>query len=278
MPILQDNTALVDKNLRSLIQEISNEIDDLGLEIFDLHRSLNFDEFKAINRPIDLAPLIEHTSLRPDTKKNKIIKICDEAKLYGFHGVCVNPIFVRKAAEELEDSKCSVISVVGFPLGSNLTTTKEEEANQVIENGADEIDVVMTISALKDRDFEFVFRDIQSVVRAARTKPVKVIIETGLLEKNEKIAACMLALRAGASFIKTSTGFAYIKTQKGYENRGATLEDVRLIKSIVGNKMGIKASGGVTNFEKAKALVEAGATRLGCSKSVSVVTLSQHDN
>jgi len=152
-----------------------------------------------------------------------------------------------------------------------------EEAKQVIKNGADEIDMVISLGALKNNDYKFVYNDIKSVVDTVKPVPVKVIIESSLLNKSEKINACLLALKAGASFLKTSTGFAYVKTSKGFEIKGATVEDIRLIKSVVDNKMGIKASGGIADYRSAKALVNAGATRIGCSSSVSIVTNSPND-
>jgi deoxyribose-phosphate aldolase len=230
-----------------------------------------------IEQPMDLAQYIEHTLVRSDATRMDITKLCEEAKKFNFLGVCVNPIYVQEAAQKLDDSNCLVISVVGFPLGANLTSTKVEEAKQVIKNGADEIDMVISLGALKNNDYKFVYNDIKSVVDTVKPVPVKVIIESSLLNKSEKINACLLALKAGASFLKTSTGFAYVKTSKGFEIKGATVEDIRLIKSVVDNKMGIKASGGIADYRSAKALVNAGATRIGCSSSVSIVTNSPND-
>lgn len=265
------------KNIISLIKKLSDEIDGLDLDLISLEfdaTSINEENMK-IDLPIDLAPYIEHTSLKPDVTKDKIVKLCDEAKKFHFLGVCVNPYFVKEAVNQLHKSNCLVISVVGFPLGANLTVTKVDETKQILKNGADEIDMVISLSALKDGDYKFVYHDIKSVVDAAKPAPVKVIIETGLLEKNELIIASLLALWAGASFVKTSTGFAYMRFSDGYKIRGATIEDIQLIKSVVGNKIGIKASGGIMDYKSAMAMMEAGATRLGSSASVSIITESE---
>lgn len=216
-----------------------------------------------ITKPLDLAPYIDHTNLKPEATKNDILKLCDEAKLYGFYGVCVNPIYVEEAKGQLKGSNCKVITVVGFPLGANLPIIKAEEAKKVINLGADEVDMVMAIGALKAGEQTYVLNDIESVVRAAAEVPVKVIIETALLTEEEQKIACELAVEAGASFVKTSTGFSLA---------GAKVEDVKLMRKVVGDKFGVKAAGGIRDFETAKAMIEAGANRLGCSASVSIVS------
>ncbi len=260
------------KVLDSLIQEVTEEIGALELEqVTKVQRQI--EKHVAISAPSDIAPYIEHTLLNPDATRKDIIRLCNETKQYGFLGVCVNPVFVKDAHQELKGTNCLVVSVVGFPLGANLTSTKVEETRQAINLGAAEIDMVIAIGALKEHNYKKVYEDIKAVVEVANQTPVKVIIETGLLEKTEKIAACLLALQGGAAFIKTSTGF---------NPKGATVEDVMLMRAVVRDKMGIKAAGGIRYFEKALALMMAGANRLGCSASIAIVTGSvqneQHDH
>ena len=268
--------GLLGNNQHNLISGPLDEKNELNLKNINLKDKTS--NVEKITHPMDLAKYIEHTLVRPDATRDKIKKLCEEAKEFHFIGVCVNPIFVRDAYEELKSSNCLVVCVVGFPLGANLTSTKVVEAKEAVRNGANEIDMVISLGALKNNESFFVYNDINSVVEAVKPVPVKVIIETGILNKFEKIKACLLALQAGASFIKTSTGFTYIKTQTRIERKGASVDDVLLIKSIVKDKIGIKASGGIDNFQSAKALIEAGATRLGCSSSVSIVTNAKSAN
>ena len=246
-----------------LIQKITDEIDALWLESFMPSMQRHVEKTKTIQKPLDLATLIEHTLLKPEATRRDIIRLCEEAKRFHFRGVCVNPVFVNEAQKQLAVTDCSVITVVGFPLGANVTATKVEETKLVIELGANEVDMVISLGALKDGDYKTVCEEIRAVVEAAGQVPVKVIIEAGLLEEKEKIAACLLAERAGAVFVKTSTGFNV---------RGATVEDVKLMKVVVGDRLGIKAAGGIRDFQNARDLVEAGATRLGCSASIAIVT------
>ncbi len=247
----------------SLIQKITKEIDGLGLESMKTAIRKPIDKPKPIQKSLDLAPLIEHTLLKPEATHMDVMRLCDEVKQFNFRGVCVNPVLVKEAQKQLTGTDCSVITVVGFPLGANVTATKVEETKHVIELGANEVDMVIPIGALKEGDYRTVWQDIRTVVEAAGAIPVKVIIEAGLLEETEKMAACLLAERAGAAFVKTSTGFS---------SRGATVEDVKLMKIVVGDRLGIKAAGGIRDFQTARTLVEAGATRLGCSASVAIVT------
>ncbi|HHT9112264.1 MAG: deoxyribose-phosphate aldolase [Planctomycetes bacterium] len=249
----------------SLIQKITDRIDALELEPTKPVIQKPIEKPKPVQKPLDLAPLIEHTLLKPEATRRDVIRLCEEVIRFHFRGVCVNPVFVKEARKQLTGTDCSVITVVGFPLGANVTATKVEETRHVIELGANEVDMVISIGALKDGDYRTVWQDIRAVVEAAGLIPVKVIIETGLLDETEKIAACLLAKRAGAAFVKTSTGFS---------GRGATVEDVKLMKAVVGDGLGIKAAGGIRDFQTARALVEAGATRLGCSASVAIVTES----
>lgn len=211
---------------------------------------------------IEIASKIEHTDLKPDATIDDIVKLCNESKQYGFFGVCVNSQYIEIAKEQLKGTSCKVIAVVGFPLGACLSDIKAEEARQAINMGADEIDMVMAIGLLKSKKYDDVINDIRKVVNATGDLPVKVIIETALLSEDEKRKACELVKMAGAAFVKTSTGFS-----KG----GATVEDVKLMRSVVGNEIGIKAAGGIRDYDAAISMIEAGADRLGCSSSVSIV-------
>lgn len=206
--------------------------------------------------------MIDHTILKPEATKDMVEKLCKEAMEYKFAAVCVNPYYVRFCKDILKGSSVKVATVVGFPLGANTNEVKAFETRDAINNGADEIDMVINIGALKVKDYKTVKEDIEAVVEAAKDKAiVKVIIETYLLTDEEKIKACELSMEAGADFVKTSTGFS---------NGGATVEDVKLMKSIVGDKLEVKASGGVRDLESAKKMVEAGATRLGTSSGVKI--------
>ncbi|MEJ9232590.1 deoxyribose-phosphate aldolase [Peribacillus butanolivorans] len=211
---------------------------------------------------LNYAKLIDHTLLKPETKKEEIINLCKEAKQYGFASVCVNPVWVHTSAEMLKGTDVNVCTVIGFPLGANTPETKAFETKYAIEDGAMEVDTVINIGALKAGDDELVERDIQVVVNAAKGKAlVKVIIEACLLTVEEKTRACQLAVKAGANYVKTSTGFSL---------HGATVEDVAIMRKAVGPDIGVKASGGVKNLNDIKAMVEAGATRIGSSSAVAI--------
>lgn len=212
---------------------------------------------------MEIAGLIDHTSLKADVTKEQIKGLCEEAKKYQFASVCVNPTWVKYASELLQDSEVKVCTVIGFPLGANTPEVKAFEAKNAIENGAQEVDMVINIGALKDKNDELVERDIRIVTEAATEKALtKVIIETSLLTEEEKIRACELAVKAGTDFVKTSTGFS---------TGGATVEDVALMRKTVGPNIGVKASGGVRNTADAKAVIDAGATRIGASAGVAIV-------
>lgn len=222
--------------------------------------------------PQELARLIDHTALKPDTPETHIRKLCEEARRYGFAAVCVNPCYVPLAAELLQGSNVAVCTVVGFPLGANRTPIKAAEAQQAIQDGATELDMVLNVGLLKSGRLRDVLEDLRAVIELAHQTPllpsykpilVKVILETALLTDAEKETACQLALEAGADFVKTSTGFA---------GGGATVEDVALMRRVVGNRMGIKASGGIRTRAQAEALLAAGATRLGTSAGVALVS------
>lgn len=210
---------------------------------------------------------IDHTALKAETSKDEIKKLCEEAIEYKFIAVCVNPTFVEYSSELLKGSGVKTATVIGFPLGANTSATKAFETKDAIQKGANEIDMVINIGALKDKDYKLVEEDIASVVKAADKKAiVKVIIETALLSDEEKTKACQLALKAGADFVKTSTGFS---------TGGATEADVRLMKSVVGDKLEVKASGGVRDYQTAKTMIRAGASRIGTSSGVKIIKESK---
>ncbi|WP_243644140.1 deoxyribose-phosphate aldolase [Paenibacillus pinisoli] len=211
--------------------------------------------------------MIDHTILKADATKSEVITICKEAREHQFATVCVNAGWVPLAAEELKGSGVGITTVVGFPLGATTTASKAFEAAEAIDNGATEIDMVLNIGLLKSGDYEGVKRDVESVAAACKGKAaLKVILETGLLTDEEKVKACELCVEAGADFVKTSTGFG-----KG----GATAEDIALMRRTVGPTLGVKASGGVRDLETALQMLKSGATRIGASSSVAIVTGGQ---
>ncbi|OIJ11773.1 deoxyribose-phosphate aldolase [Anaerobacillus alkalilacustris] len=210
-----------------------------------------------------LAKMIDHTALKADTTKDQIETLCKEAREYQFASVCVNPTWVELAANLLNNSGVDVCTVIGFPLGSTLPETKAFETKNVIEKGATEVDMVINVAALKEKNDELVERDIRAVVDVAKGKALtKVIIETCLLTEEEKERACRIAVLAGADFVKTSTGFSH---------GGATVEDISLMRKVVGPTIGVKASGGIRSLTDAQAMISAGATRIGASSGVSIV-------
>ncbi|HET6438098.1 MAG TPA: deoxyribose-phosphate aldolase [Anaeromyxobacter sp.] len=211
---------------------------------------------------MDYARYVDHTVLKPETVRETVARFCDEARRYRFAAVCVNPCWVSFAKERLQGSGVKVATVIGFPLGANTPLAKAFEARDAVASGADELDMVINIGALKDRDDELVARDIAGVVHSAGRAPVKVIIETSALTEEEKERACRIAAGAGAAFVKTSTGFG-----KG----GATPEDVALMKRVVGPSVQVKASTGVKTREDADRLIAAGASRLGTSSGPAIV-------
>ncbi|WP_338368686.1 deoxyribose-phosphate aldolase [Enterococcus faecalis] len=213
---------------------------------------------------MELNRMIDHTILKPEATEAAVQKIIDEAKEYNFFSVCINPCWVAFASEQLADTDVAVCTVIGFPLGANTPEVKAYEAADAIKNGANEVDMVINIGALKSQQYDNVRQDIQGIVDAAKGKAlVKVIIETALLTDEEKVKACELAKEAGADFVKTSTGFS---------TGGAKVADIRLMRETVGPDMGVKASGGVHNAEEALAMIEAGATRIGASTGVAIVS------
>ncbi|WP_163995313.1 deoxyribose-phosphate aldolase [Pyxidicoccus caerfyrddinensis] len=220
-------------------------------------------DMESIRSPADLAPYIDHTLLKPEARAEDVVKLAEEARKHGFATVCVNSTHVATAARVLAGATTVPIAVVGFPLGASLPSAKAFEAREAIRAGAREIDMVLNVGALKSRDYALVHQDIATVVDAARPLPVKVILETSLLTDEEKVLACALSKAAGAAFVKTSTGFG---------GGGATAEDVALMRRVVGDDVGVKASGGIRSAEDAMKMLRAGANRLGASASVAIVS------
>jgi deoxyribose-phosphate aldolase len=212
---------------------------------------------------VNIGSMIDHTALKPETTKAQIETLCAEAKEYKFASVCVNPTWIETAAALLKGTDVKVCTVIGFPLGATTVETKAFETKDAIAKGATEVDMVINIGALKDKNDELVERDIRAVVDEAKGKALtKVIIESSLLTEEEKVRACELSVKAGADFVKTSTGFS---------TGGATVEDIALMRKTVGPDLGVKASGGVRDRAGALAMVEAGATRIGASAGISIV-------
>jgi len=214
--------------------------------------------------PRNLAPYIDHTLLKPEATEAEVQKLIEEALQYGFYAVCVNPFWVEYCAKRLRGTRVKVCTVVAFPLGATDSQTKAYEARRTIERGAEEIDMVINLGALKDGDLSTVEKDLKAVIEVCkRTTITKAIIEAGLLTDQEKVIASQLVKKVGYDFVKTSTGFS---------TTGATPYDVALIRQVVGPKMGIKAAGGIRTYQEALSLLRAGATRLGCSASVKIIS------
>ena len=212
---------------------------------------------------MNLAKYIDHTVLKPEATKDDVLRLCREAKEYGFCSVCVNSMYTALAAKELEGSGVKTCVVVGFPLGAMSTQAKAFETKEAAKDGADEIDMVIAVGALKEGNLDYVKADIRAVVESAGEAKVKVIIEACLLTDEEKVIACHLARSAGADFVKTSTGFS---------SGGATVEDVALMRRTVGEDMGVKAAGGIHTRKEALAMIDAGANRIGASAGIRIVT------
>ncbi len=210
----------------------------------------------------DIAKYIDHTLLKQNTTQKDIIKLCTEAKTYGFKAVCVNPCYVSLAKKELEGSGVLVCTVIGFPFGANKTEVKAYEAKLAVEDGADEIDMVINVGMLKDYRFDYIVNEIKEVIEASKHAVIKVIAETGVLTDDEKELVTRATASAGADYIKTCTG---------YGGGVATVSDIKLIKKVAGDKVKIKASGGIRNLDKAMALIEYGAERIGTSSSIEII-------
>ena len=211
----------------------------------------------------DIAKLIDHTLLSPQATQKEITNLCMEAQCFSFASVCVNPFYVKFCSELLNDSPVKVCTVIGFPLGATTSQTKAFETQDAIANGADEVDMVINIGKLKSKQYDEVEDDIRAVVEASGDKLVKVIIEACLLTNDEKVKACQLSVAAGADYVKTSTGFSL---------HGATIEDVALMRQTVGPDIGVKAAGGARSLADAEAFIAAGATRIGTSAGVAIVS------
>lgn len=216
---------------------------------------------------MELNKYIDHTNLKQDMSEQDLIKLVNEAKEYDFFSICINPCWVKQASELLAGSNTKVCSVIGFPLGANTTNIKVLEAKEAIENGASEIDMVINVSKLKDKDYEYVYNEIKKIKEVIGNNVLKVIIEACLLTNEEKTIACQIIMKAGANFVKTSTGMS---------TGGATVEDVKLFKEVVGDTTLIKAAGGVRTYEDAINMIEAGANRIGTSGGVKIVNGETH--
>lgn len=251
----RDEDLLVEKIAKAVKQHLAKLSTPSGGD----GGSLPHDQFS----PDEVAHKIDHTLLKADASEDELRRLCDEAKKYKFFSVCINSANVRFVAKGLSGSGVKTCAVVGFPLGAGTSSAKAYETKEAIKAGADEIDMVMNIGALKSKNYKTVLEDIQEVVASAGETPVKVILETGMLNQEEKIIACSLSKAGGAAFVKTSTGFG---------PKGATVEDVVLMRSVVGPSIGVKASGGIRTWDDAVSMLRAGANRLGCSASVAIVT------
>lgn len=217
----------------------------------------------------NIAKMIDHTVLKAFSTREDVIKVCNEAKEYGFFSVCINPAYIELAKKELEGSNVKVCTVIGFPLGANTSEVKAFETKDAISKGAHEVDMVINIGALKDKNYDLVYNDIKAVVDASNKEAlVKVIIETCYLTDEEKKIACELSVKAGADYVKTSTGFG---------TGGSTPEDIKLMRNVVGPNIGVKASGGVRTTDDAIKVINEGASRIGASASISIATGEKTD-
>lgn len=267
-----DKKDLIDKITSEVIAKLRSQGDSEALNFSSRSNRLvkrrvseECDILSSIHSPSDLARYIDHTLLKPEAKEEQINKLCEEAIQYGFYSVCINSSWTDYCARKLRGTKVKVTTVVGFPLGAMDSRTKTYETRNAIENGADEIDMVINVGALKNGDLKTVEADLRAVLTACRnTTTTKAIIETCLLSDDEKVIASQLVKKVGYNFVKTSTGFS---------TAGATAHDVALIRQTIGPKMGIKAAGGIRTYEDALLMLRSGATRLGCSASVKIVSL-----
>lgn len=226
-------------------------------------------ELRMNKKEFNIAKYIEHTNVSPTAMKKDIEKLCDEAKKYHFYAVCVNPTYVAFAKKNLLKTNIAIVCVVGFPHGSSLTISKVMETKKAVQSGADEIDMTMNINAFKNKDYDYVVNDIGSVIRAAKGKNIKVIIEAGYLTNGEIKKAARMVGKAGAHFVKTCTG---------YGPRDVTISDVRLLYQILEGSIGIKASGGIRSYTKALSMIKAGADRIGTSHGVKIMRTREHEN
>lgn len=218
---------------------------------------------------MEINRMIDHTLLKPESTREQIKSLCDEALEYNFKSVCINPFWVSYANDILKDSEVSVCTVIGFPLGANTTSMKATEAREAILNGADEVDMVINVGLLKSKEYDLVEEDIKAVVEESKDKIVKVIIETCLLSDEEIVKACEISMKSGADFVKTSTGF---------NSAGAKAQDVNLMRKTVGDTLGVKASGGIRDLKTAREMIENGATRLGVSAGIEIIKEIENEN
>ncbi|MFH1283847.1 MAG: deoxyribose-phosphate aldolase [bacterium] len=249
-------------NFQQISEFIVKQVVALQLPSFSCKAEIKPGRVEKIEKASDISGFIDHTALKPQTNRRDIVQLCRQARKNNFYSVCVSPVYIEEAKKQLDCSNSLVVSVIDFPFGMSSRKNKVNEAKEVINLGADEIDMVIALGLLKGGEYRKVFEDIRSVVEVNETVPVKVIIETCLLEEEEKIIASLLAKKAGAAFVKTSTGFS---------SGGAKVKDIELIRKFVGKDMGVKASGGIINYKIAAAMLEAGANRLGCSASMDII-------
>ncbi len=256
-----DKNELIEKITKEVMQRLSEKAISQGFGNQDNSKPLMSTSRMS---QAELAGYIDHTLLKPEAVESQFEQLCDEAVKYKFKSVCVNSSWVPYVAKKLRGTGIIICSVIGFPLGGMDTRSKAFEARSAIASGATELDMVINVGALKSGNLKLVEEDIRAIKRACRSTTVlKVILETGLLTEAEKILACEISKKADADFVKTSTGFA---------GSGATVQDIALMRRIVGPRMGVKASGGIKTFDQAMALINAGASRLGCGASVAVIT------
>jgi len=267
----QDIEKLVELITAEVMSALQEETTDVSHIVNAGATRLGVRHGRATSMASEVAGMIDHTILKPEANESDIRELCAEAREFSFASVCVNPTWVKLCAEELRGTPVLVCTVVGFPLGATLPEVKAYETERAIADGAQEIDMVINVGALKSSDYALVERDIMGIVNAAHARgaTVKVIIEAALLDRQEKVTACTLAKAAGADYVKTSTGFG---------PGGATAEDVALMREVVGGEMGVKAAGGVRTLEDAKNMIAAGATRIGASAGVKIVREAEHSN
>lgn len=255
-----EQNELIDKITQEVMKRLLEQAKTSGT----INQGTASEPAKQYISQAELAGFIDHTLLKPDAVKTQFDQLCEEALKYRFKSVCVNSGWVSYVAKKLRGSGILICSVIGFPLGEMDSRSKAFEARNAIENGANELDMVINVGALKSRDLKLVEEDIRAIKRACRSNTVlKVIIETGLLSEEEKVLACEISKKVGADFVKTCTGFS---------GHGATVQDIALMRRVVGPKMGVKASGGIKDFNQAVDLIKAGANRLGCGSSIAVIT------
>lgn len=255
-----EKNELIERITKEVMQRLDEKLKSQG----NIDKGSGKPQSSTQISPAELAGYIDHTLLKPEAIESQFEQLCSEAVKYKFKSVCVNSSWVPFVAKKLRGSGIIICSVIGFPLGGMDTRSKAFEARSAIANGATELDMVINVGALKSGNLKLVEEDIRAIKRACRsTTLLKVILETGLLTDAEKILACEISKKAGADFVKTSTGFS---------GSGATVQDIALMRRIVGPNMGVKASGGIKTFDQAVALIDAGANRLGCGSSIAVIT------